>query len=342
MDNVTQNAVIPVSRDIGIITSEIRTICRQSQVILLTYAVEIGRRLKEAKNALPYGEWGKWLKNEVDFSQSSANKFMKLFEEYGDFRFSFSLSGEDSESITNLPYSKALQLLAIPREEREDFVSKNDVDGMSVKELKNAIEERDKAKAREAELEGKITDLEKLVDLAKDKYSDYASTKKALEELREEHKKSKENEKTLSEKLAAARKDPKIPAATLKKIKEDAKNAAEKASEESFNKKLSELQKRLDQALSEKESAIRTAESADKKLAEAENKLKVSLPEVSAFKALFSSVQRTVDEMYGLILKVDEKDSETAKRLHTALKTFVSDVVDKQFSEIGGTECGSE
>ncbi|KUO78350.1 MAG: hypothetical protein APF81_02885 [Desulfosporosinus sp. BRH_c37] len=33
--------------------------------ILITNAIEIGRRLKEAKGLLPHGEWGKWLKESV-------------------------------------------------------------------------------------------------------------------------------------------------------------------------------------------------------------------------------------------------------------------------------------
>ena len=32
---------------------------------------------------LDHGQWGPWLREEVDFSQSSANNFMRIFEEYG-------------------------------------------------------------------------------------------------------------------------------------------------------------------------------------------------------------------------------------------------------------------
>ena len=68
------------AREIGVITAEIKDLCRQAQTMALLYAVEIGRRLDEAKRALPYGKWGEWLKNEVEFSQSTANNFMRLFE----------------------------------------------------------------------------------------------------------------------------------------------------------------------------------------------------------------------------------------------------------------------
>ena len=51
--------------------------------MVLGYAIEIGRKLKEAKTLLPYGQWGRWLQEEVEFSQSTAQNFMKIFEEYG-------------------------------------------------------------------------------------------------------------------------------------------------------------------------------------------------------------------------------------------------------------------
>jgi hypothetical protein len=71
-------------RDIDIVTNEINSLLSQAQCLLLTFAVEIGRRLVEAKSLLPHGEWGSWLRERVGFSQSSANNYMKIFEEYGD------------------------------------------------------------------------------------------------------------------------------------------------------------------------------------------------------------------------------------------------------------------
>ena len=56
------------ARDIGIVTAEIKEIRRDANNMALMYAIEIGRRLVEAKSVLPHGEWGDWLKNEVDFS----------------------------------------------------------------------------------------------------------------------------------------------------------------------------------------------------------------------------------------------------------------------------------
>ena len=89
MENVVEvkASSVPV-REIGVITAEIKDLCRQAQTMALLFAVEIGRRLEEAKRALPYGAWGDWLKSEVEFSQSTANNFMRLFEEYGSSQIS--------------------------------------------------------------------------------------------------------------------------------------------------------------------------------------------------------------------------------------------------------------
>ena len=48
-------------RDIQTVTTEIWMIRRQVEQTALSGAIEIGRRLTEAKELLPHGEWGKWL-----------------------------------------------------------------------------------------------------------------------------------------------------------------------------------------------------------------------------------------------------------------------------------------
>jgi len=51
--------------------------------------IEIGKRLVSAKQGLPHGEWGKYLKEKVDFSQVTANKFMRISEEYSNLKGAF-------------------------------------------------------------------------------------------------------------------------------------------------------------------------------------------------------------------------------------------------------------
>ena len=242
------------AREIGIITAEIKDLCRQAQTMALLYAVEIGRRLVEAKRALPYGKWGEWLKNEVEFSQSSANNFMKLYEEYGAAQISIFGASVDSQTFANLPYSKALQLLAVPRDEREAFAEEVGAADLSTRELKAAIEAREKAE--------------------------------------KEAREAKAREEDLADKLAEA----------------------EAAAEESAAKA----------AEADAIAAKLAAKQAQERLEEAQKKLKTASPEVTAFKALFDSMQGTAAKLRTMIEKIRSEDPETADKLAAALKAFGS------------------
>ena len=71
-------------RSLDTITAEIITITRQTQTMILHSAIEVGRRLCEAKEQVHHGEWGNYLAERVNFSVSTANNFMRVFKEYGD------------------------------------------------------------------------------------------------------------------------------------------------------------------------------------------------------------------------------------------------------------------
>lgn len=148
------------AREIGIVTAEIRELCNQARATAVAYIVEIGRRLYEAKGMLSHGEWGEWLKNEVDFSHSTANNYMRLFDEYGANQMTIFGAVANSQTIGNLPYSKALALLAVPASERENFAEEVKADELSVKELEKAIKERDEERKRNKALQLKLTNAE--------------------------------------------------------------------------------------------------------------------------------------------------------------------------------------
>ena len=129
-----------------VLAIEIRNLQQQAQVVVLSYAIEIGRRLCEAKAVLEHGKWGPWLAEQVEFSQSTAQNYMKIYERYGSEQISL-FGDAKTETIGNLPYTKALKLLAVPDEEMDDFLAEHDVDAMSTRELEQAIRERDAARA---------------------------------------------------------------------------------------------------------------------------------------------------------------------------------------------------
>src|SRR5699024_12724772 len=98
-----------VERSQETIATEINSIKEQTQKMLLHNSIEIGKRLVEAKEILPHGEWGSWLEGAVDYSQSTANNLMKIYEEYGDGQAALFGGNADSEAVASLPYTKALR-----------------------------------------------------------------------------------------------------------------------------------------------------------------------------------------------------------------------------------------
>jgi len=56
-----------------IIAAEINGIKDQTRKVALLASIEIGRRLVEAKAMIEHGRWGNWLKETVNYSQSTAN-----------------------------------------------------------------------------------------------------------------------------------------------------------------------------------------------------------------------------------------------------------------------------
>lgn len=137
-------AVPAIPRNIADVTAEIRLYKAQT----VQNIIEIGKRLNEAKALLEHGQWGEWLRNEVEFSQDTAGNFMRIAEEY-----------PNSEPVRNLSYTKLVTLLSLPTPIREEFMeSTHTVDGvdktvdeMSKRELQKVMKERDEAKTAAAQ-----------------------------------------------------------------------------------------------------------------------------------------------------------------------------------------------
>ncbi len=317
------------ARDINIITAEIKDICRQAQSMALVYAVEIGRRLEEAKEALPYGKWGEWLKTEVEFSQSSANNYMKLYEEYGSSQISFFGASVDSQTFANLPYSKAIKLLAIPEEERENFAKEVDVESLSVRELQAAIDERDKArkeaeeaKKREAEIEERLGEIKKAEETAKAKAAEAEKLAGDLLKMKADLDSAKKKEAELNDKLKKAVSDPKIPKAKLDQIHAEVEKAVKEAQTKNVTAEIEKAKAEAERAQQEATKAAEAERQAKAKLAEMQEKMKTASPEITAFKTLFDEMQGTAVKLKAMIKKIQENSPETADKLEKALHAF--------------------
>ena len=147
-----------------VIAAEIKMIKYQAERIYLTAAVEIGGRLTEAKALLMHGEWGKWLEESVSYSQSTADRFMKVFREYGSKLPDASDSNSNYAPVRNLTYSQAVILLGVPEEGREQFIIDMDIEGMTNQELRKAVNERTQARQEKDQAQQENADLQKTVE----------------------------------------------------------------------------------------------------------------------------------------------------------------------------------
>lgn len=334
-------------RDIQIVTVEINVLHRQAQEMALSYAIQIGQRLKEAKAMLPHGEWGRWLETEVPFKPSTAQNFMRIFDEYGSNQTSL-FGDAKSQTIGNLPYTKALKLLAIgDSDEREAFIEENDVANMSTRELEKAIRERDEAR-QEADLLKKRSEFQR-VQIDK-QYEAENQLKKQLAELnaanvsseeleaerakvaaaekaaadanaalqaaKDAEAKAKESAKKARADLKALKENPVIPDDTMEAIRKEAEEAAAKAAQDEVDKQVAEAKKRA-------EDAEKAAKEAAEALEQAKRQAASSDPDTAVFKTYFSAVQEDFNRLHGVFLKIQQSDPGKADKLKTAMTALL-------------------
>lgn len=110
---------------------EISASIRAHAVNMAMSYIAIGHDLIDAKAQLAHSQWLPWLKS-MGFATSTAANYMKLAREVS----------QDSP-LAQLPYSKALALLALPAAERDAMAE--EARDMSAAELRRVTAQRDKA-----------------------------------------------------------------------------------------------------------------------------------------------------------------------------------------------------
>lgn len=330
------------TRDIEIVTAEIVTIKRQTQQVVITAAIEIGRRLTEAKSMVPFGEWGKYLEERVEYSQSTANNFMKLYKEYGSGQDSLFDSFANSQAFANLSYTQALALLSLPAEEREQFAVENEVENKSTREIQELIRQRDESREALAEAEEAVIDannqkvaaerkLDAMETRAKEAEAEAASRTKEAADLQAALARAKDAKKKAEEKLRKAKENPEISEDQMAKIRKEAEAAAATKAAEEASKEVKKLQAKLEKAEAaakkageEKDRAILEAEDAKRAMASAKAAARLDNPDAAVFKTLWEQVQDTFNRMNGARLKIAQTDPSMAAALATGIKAMLS------------------
>ena len=341
------------SRDIREITAEIRTIQDSVRRTALSGAIEIGRRLTEAKELLQHGEWGDWLKREFEFSQSTASRLMQLFREYGADQGSLFGAETKYATLQNISVSNALRLIAIPDEEREEFAAEHDIEHKSAREVEELIRQRQEADARAAAAEKALAEADEGHALA------MAELDERLHSAQQAERDAKSIAETANARVKALAAERDKTAAELEELRSRPVEVAVEVDEEAVRKaaaeakakaeqkakaKLEKLEKKLTAATQELEaykdgdnreleqSRARSA-ALEKELAEERERARKAAElqdaDVSAFGVHFVNVQRDFNDLLVALNKVRAAAPETGEKLTSAVRALVE--------KIGGT-----
>lgn len=299
-DNLAQfglaSPAVSEARDIETITSEILGLKKTAGDAILA----IGHRLIEAKSLLAHGEWLPWLTEQVEFSERSAQTFMRLAREWS-----------NPQTLADLGAAKVLVLLSLPEPEREAFLAEVPAEDMSVRELKKAIRERNEAQQAQEKMAG-----------------DLRLANELLERAREDQETERARYEQASEML-------KMNADLLKKAKEEKQQAAASAAE--LERQLKELREKpvevavmeVDQetlaaaraeAVEEMQAKIDRARkdlaAANDRIASLEQAARaaavVSDEDLTMCKILFGQAQEIVNKMAGLRIKLQGREDPSA------------------------------
>lgn len=306
-------------RDIETITGEILEAKRVGGEAILT----IGRCLAEAKAVLPHGEWLPWLTERVEFSERTAQRFMRLAQEWS-----------NPTTLSDLGASKALALLALPPEERDQFIAQSHaVDGqekevidMSARELEKAIRERKEALAAAEEADAKARSAEE----ARAKMeADMKMLKGLLESAKAEAASATEEAGKLARELEDLKAKP-VDVAVMQVDQE----ALDKARAEA----VAGMQDKLEKAKAAKAKAEEKRKAAEEALAAANAKLEQAAWEekkavisndkdMAAFEVLFQQGQENANKMSGILIKLRGRDDQTAASVVQRAMLALSDAI---------------
>lgn len=295
-------------RNIETITGEILDAKRTGGEAILT----IGRCLIEAKGMLPHGEWKAWLEERVEFSQRTAQNFMRLAREFS-----------NPQALADLGATKALVLLALPPEEREQFVAEHNVVDMTSRQLEQAIKERDEAKAKAEQAEAGRKAAEEDRDKLAEQMEALNGALRAARDCRES---AEEEAHRLEQELEELRNRP-VEVAVETVVDQEAIEKARSEAQAEMQAKLDKAKETAAKAKEKQKQAEAAVEVLKRSLVErekAEKRAELAADEgMATFKVLFQQAQEIANQMRGILLKMRSRpDPAAAQGVEKALNAL--------------------
>lgn len=341
-----------IARDPGIIAAEINMIKRQVQEAVIYGTIKIGEKLCEAKSMVSQGEWGKWLEENVEYSQSTAENLMKLYREYGGNQESLFDTWTNSQTFGKLTYTQHLALLALPFADRQEFAEQNNVESMSTRELQDAVRQQlEEERRRHAETMGElesteaqlrdaeqnVLDMQQRIAAAKStedawqKQIDKLTAGKnraeksesravnLVKKLEKQLQEAQAQEQAVRADLKKAQENPEIPQSMMDQLRQEAEAEAAK-------KATGDIQKQLDAANAALAKAEAQKKETEEKLAAAQKQNKMSDPNMMAVQTLGTQMLALANSINGHRMKAVMQDEANAKPIHKYLTYILEEL----------------
>lgn len=340
-----------VAADINAVKSHASAVFRAAVDEGKRSCILIGKLLEEAKSLVPHGEWGAWLKNNVDYSESTAQNLMRCYREFGDEQIDFFSGVSDADFFSILTQSQMLELLSLPKDQRREFVEahREEIEdgSLSTRQMRDEIDRlKREAAEKDEEIEaanGKIKNLATELDEERKKpvpepvvqeVITHQPSPEQIDAIRaEEADKADKRIADINQahllKLDKARK-----AQEKAEAERDAKDAALKKAHTDHEDELAALiekhEAELAAAREEGNAGGETAAEAAARIADLEKSLKMANPAVSEFRGLFEAANSMIVALKSKLETVRCTDPEAAAKLDKAMAALAATIVKKE------------
>lgn len=198
MNEVTKESQLPAEQTLTQLAAEINAIKNHVRETVYIATCRIGEKLLLAKGAVGHGNWGQWLKDNVDYSERTAQNIITIYKNFNNKETKLFGTVPDAELLGKLNQSQLLALSSIKDEEkRTEFMNehKEELPGMSKQELTKALVELKEAKETVTKKDAEVKALQRDLSRADkqheamaqevEKYQNlFEDTKSQLEEAR--------------------------------------------------------------------------------------------------------------------------------------------------------------
>lgn len=325
-----ENSIMTISDfNIGTITPEVATALETHNAIissrrdmaaaLLTHCENL-KRMRDSRGyiALGFEKFEDYTENACNIKKRQAYTYIQAYEQLG---------SDFLQSNAQLGITKLLLLTEVCAVDRADFVEENDLEGMSVAEVKKLVDQNNDRGEQIDLLEEKLSSAldeikelrERPVDVAVEQPSE-ADIKKLVD------KRTAEMQTEFAEKEKALKADYKQKLSAVKqKAKEKADAEKQKAVAEArssaINEAKEEFKSKLEKAEQEKAEAMKQAEQMAAKL---DKNADADLVTASLY---FTEAQKQLDNFFTSVKKIEASNPERADKLRAVAQTQLNSYI---------------